>query len=342
MEKKDQTLKASEITDKNIWEAFNTSFEHTAFFQSWFWGNILLANGRKIKRIGFFENNNLVAIAQVEFVRAKRGRFIHVRQGPVILHWNSITLKKVLEHLATIAKVEKASFIRISPLIEDSAFTAYLKKQSFVITPLRLQDGINRWVLSLTPSIPQILSEMRKTTRYMIKKSQTMQIEIKKSEKREDYSMFESLYKETVVTKHFVEQTLIKEEYESLLKEKKARLYFALLNEKTVAAAVIADYGNEAIYRHGATSLEGRKTPASYLLQWTAITDAKNRGCEVYDFWGIADTDNPNHPWHGLTLFKQGFGGKKISFIPPMDLPLSKTYWITYGIDYLTKLHKKY
>ena len=43
---------------------------------------------------------------------------------------------------------------------------------------------------------------------------------------------------------------------------------------------------------------------ASYLLQWKATQEAKNRGCEVFDFLGIADLNEIDSPLAGVTDFK--------------------------------------
>ena len=64
----------------------------------------------------------------------------------------------------------------------------------------------------------------------------------------------------------------------------------------------------------------------AYLLQWTAIKDAKAYGSQYYDMYGMPPTDDENHPMHGLYLFKTGFGGKNIHRPGSYDVPTSNFY----------------
>jgi lipid II:glycine glycyltransferase (peptidoglycan interpeptide bridge formation enzyme) len=120
--------------------------------------------------------------------------------------------------------------------------------------------------------------------------------------------------------------------------------------------------GKETSYHHGASSSAHSKIPASYLLQWRAICDAKRRGDRVYNFWGIApqeprDTSHEiregentrssklearssKHPFSGVTLFKTGFGGEVMNLAHCMDVPLSSRYYLTRGIEMVRKWHR--
>ena len=76
------------------------------------------------------------------------------------------------------------------------------------------------------------------------------------------------------------------------------------------------------------------------MIQWKAINDAKEKGCLYYDFWGIAKDENKKNPWYGLSSFKKGFGGSQVDYLHSLDLRVSWRYWITFGIDLLTKIKK--
>jgi len=90
---------------------------------------------------------------------------------------------------------------------------------------------------------------------------------------------------------------------------------------------------DETSYHHGASTHKYPKIPASYLLQWTAITDSLKRGDNIYSFWGIAPDGAKKHPFAGVTLFKKGFGGEMLELVHCMDIPISKRYYLTRAFE---------
>jgi lipid II:glycine glycyltransferase (peptidoglycan interpeptide bridge formation enzyme) len=104
------------------------------------------------------------------------------------------------------------------------------------------------------------------------------------------------------------------------------------VNNEPRAGAILPIYGDTAYYHHGASI--PTKEPVPHLLQWRIIEELKRRGIARYNFWGIAPNDNPKHPWHGLSLFKQGFGGYRTDYLHAQDYIISPLrYWPTAVIE---------
>ncbi|MBI5754780.1 peptidoglycan bridge formation glycyltransferase FemA/FemB family protein [Candidatus Peregrinibacteria bacterium] len=59
-------------------------------------------------------------------------------------------------------------------------------------------------------------------------------------------------------------------------------------NDRNIAAIIVTSFGDRATYFYGASSNFHRELMALYLLQWTAILDAKKEGLRWYDLFGIA------------------------------------------------------
>jgi len=100
---------------------------------------------------------------------------------------------------------------------------------------------------------------------------------------------------------------------------------------KIIAAALVVFTKSTAFYHQGATTHS--KIPGSHLLQWEAIKEAKKRGCQYYNFWGIHHPGRTPKNWDGLTLFKQGFSGEQVDYLTTQDLILSPKYYLTYWYE---------
>lgn len=336
-------LKIEEIKNKKPWEGFLDKTEFYPFFQSWDWGEVQKKLGFDILRFGLFDDKDMVSVFLIVDVNAKRGHYLHLRHGPVLNDFKEKYFDEVVNFSKKTARDRNASSIRISPLIKEGSIDRnFFKKTGFINAPIHNMDAQNCWVLDINKKDEQILKEMRKTHRYLIRKAQNMGIKIIRSKNLSDIKDFINIYNQLSVRKHFVPHRGIKEEFEILSKNDEAALFLAEYHKKIISGAVVVFIGNTAIYHHGVSAEEYRDIPASYLVQWEAIREARKRGKSTYNFWGIVPVDKPNHPWKGITLFKTGFGGKRMDFIHAQDLPLNIRYWKSYLIEYITKLKKGY
>ena len=77
----------------------------------------------------------------------------------------------MLSHLSIIAKGENASFIRVSPLLEENQENQNIFADlGFRPAPMHSSAYEATWKLALEPE-EVLLQQMRKTTRYLIKKA---------------------------------------------------------------------------------------------------------------------------------------------------------------------------
>jgi lipid II:glycine glycyltransferase (peptidoglycan interpeptide bridge formation enzyme) len=117
------------------------------------------------------------------------------------------------------------------------------------------------------------------------------------------------------------------------------RLYLAEAEGEALAGIITLFRGKTATYLYGASSNGKRNLMPAHALQWRAICDAKEAGCEEYDFFGIAPNDDPSHPMHGLYSFKTGFGGTIIHRPGSYDYPYRRI--VTTLFACAEKLRKK-
>lgn len=339
-------LRIEEIKNKKIWEEFLTKkITFYPLFQSWNWGEVQKKLGFKILRLGLFDPpvGGLVGLCLITEIKAKRGHFLHLRHGPVFSPFKEIYFDFLIDFIRKIAKERKVSFIRISPFIKkESISEGFFKQRGFVNAPIHNMDAQICWVLDIGKPEEELLKEMRKTHRYLIRKAQNLDIKIIRTNKVSDIDIFLDIYSNLAKRKQFVPHRGVKEELEVFGQNNEALLFLAEYENKIIAGSLVLFVDNMAIYHHGASLSGYRDVPASYLVQWETILEAKNRGKKLYNLWGVAPSDAKNHPWQGLTLFKTGFGGERQEFLHAQDLPLNIWYWKTYFIEYVTKIMKGY
>jgi len=336
-------MEVREIRDKNIWENFLLDCNEKTFLDSWNWGEFQKNMGSKIWRLGIYGNEILISSALVYKIEAKRGTFLFVPHGPIIMKHETYNAKQVLEvlldELKIIAKKEHAVFVRIAPILERSQkHIGIFKELGFKEAPIHIHPELT-WELDITPSEKELLMGMRKTTRYLIRKAQKEGVGVFASQDVKDLEIFYKLYEKVVSRQHFVPFTLnyLKNEFLAFQPDNQILIFLAKYKEEIISSGVFVFWQNLSFYHHGASTFKYSKIPASYLVQWKAILEAKKRGCKYHNFWGIAPTDNKKHPWAGLTLFKKGFGGYKKEYVKTQDLVLSSKYWLNFAVEKIRK-----
>ncbi|MDR0524307.1 MAG: peptidoglycan bridge formation glycyltransferase FemA/FemB family protein [Spirochaetaceae bacterium] len=198
-------------------------------------------------------------------------------------------------------------------------------------------------LLDLTPSEDAILQGMKSKWRYNIGLAQKKGVIVRPGQETE-LNRFYTLLQETAlrdgISIHSFEyyQTLFSHTREYPHPGQEAALYFAEHEGDLLAGIITLFRGKEAVYLYGASSDVKRNLMGPYALQWLAMRDAKAKGCEVYDLFGIPPKDDPDHPMAGLYRFKTGFGGRIIHRPGSWDYayrPLSKGIFV--AAEYVRK-----
>ena len=341
-------MEIKEITDKNIWEEFLATCQEKSFLQSWNWGEFQVSLGKKIWRFGIFQNGKLISVALVIKMTAKRGSFLLVPHGPVVNSkfkiQNSKLLSSLLEKLKELAKLEKADFIRVSPIWERLPENEKLFRDlNFRLRPLHTHPE-SSWKLNIELPEEKLLDGMRKTTKYLINKSlKDKDIEIIKSYNVNDIEIFNKMHLEVVKNQKFIPFSLeyFRKEFLAFLPDNQIAIFFAKYKGQIIASSYEIFWSGIGFYHHAALLPAYKKIPVSYLLQWEAIKEAKKRNCHTYDFWGQIDPFKyPKHPYAGPTLFKMGFGGQAHEYVKTQDFIISKKYWINYIIESIRKIKR--
>lgn len=328
-----------EIYSKYIWEKFLLSGKPGTFLQSWNWGETNKTIGYRIKRLGFYKKDVLSGCALMIHQPAKRGPHYLIPGGPVLDYKDKGLLKYILKYIKEFAENERVWFVRIRPDIkEDNNLRKYLGKIGLNPAPMHVH-GENTLVLDIGKSEEDILKNMRKTTRYLIRKSLNQGFSIDISTDEEKALDLYKLQKETVKRHGFVgfKKDWFISELKVFAKDGQALLFECKKDKELLSSSIVVFYANKAFYHFSASSQSSLRTNASYYLQWQIIKKAKELGLKYYDLWGIAARDDPKHRFWGVTVFKKGFGGERVDWLHAHDLPIRSYYWLTYFFESLRR-----
>ena len=321
------------IQNKEDWEKQICNYHNINFLHSYNWGAFHRSLGKKVffQKIVADKDNSVAGIALIVCEKAKRGNYLTVAGGP-LLKFENPDIDKILDsfiqNAKIIAKEENALFLRVRlQEVESAMLHEMMKKHGFRPSPMHLTADLTLQ-LDLNTDENLLLSQMRKTTRYEIRKADKLGITIKYSNDPNDIDKFYENQIKVAKRHNFVPFSLkfLKNQFLAFLPDDQVLLIHAYLGNTLLSTSYIIFYRNEAVYHYGISTDENIKLPGSYAAQWAAIKEAKKRGMKRYNFWGVAPLLQPNHRFFGVGLFKRGFGGAEVHYLPAYDFPFSIRY----------------
>lgn len=315
-----------EIEPKTLDQFVDKKHPEMDFLQHSGNGKVHETIGFAVKYLGLFDGDELIGSAVVIRRDAKRGRYFEIPGGPV-LDWDGPIkpIKFFLDEIKRLAKAEKCVFVRIRPNITDTpAHRKLAEKLGLALSPMQLHAE-NTVMLDMAKSEDELLADMRRQTRYEVRRAEKLGIKVSYESSEKAFNDFYDLQLETAKRQGFIPSSR-----ETILALRtvygdKARIYTAKLDGKVLAKGLMILESPEAIYDEAASAPEGRKFPGAYALQWQAIKDIKALGLSRYNLFGIAPAGQPNHRFAGVTTFKTGFGGEVITYLPAQDIIVNKT-----------------
>lgn len=268
---------------------------------------------------------------------AKRGRYLEVPGGP-LLDWDDRELvQSTFATIRQIAKQEKCVFVRLRPQLRSENLSK-LSGLGLRKAPMHLHAE-HTIILDLSKTEEQLLADMRRQTRYEVRRANKLEIQTSWSNSEEIFREFQQVQAATAARQGFVPPDL-----KVLLAEREAfgdnaRLYVARTDAgEPIAYGLILISGREAEYFEAASTELNHRLPGAYALQWQVIRDLKALGIERYNLWGIAPPGQPEHRYAKVTTFKKGFGGEVVEFVPAQDLVLDK---VRYQLNLLVETARK-
>ncbi len=317
------------------WQEIIKNFPEANFLQSPAYGKMNELLGDKVIEEDFGGKGRALIIVR----NAKRGRYLEIPCGPLLDYSNEELVASAFKKIAEIAKKEKCVFVRVRPQLKNSPenlrilATLGLKK-----SPMHLAAE-HTVIIDLNKPEDELLANMRRQTRYEVRRAAKQGITVEKSNNEAIFKEFRKVQAATAKRQGFVPPNL-----KTLLAEKEAfgeniAIYVAKTSDaRPVAYGMIIKDGKEGDYYEAASTDLNRKMPGAYALLWQVMKDLKAEGYERFNLWGIAPAGQPNHRYAGVTTFKTGFGGEVVEYVPAHDMIISKMrYMADFAFETLRK-----
>lgn len=322
-------MKLLEEKDKEKYKSFLESHERCNFQQSLEWGEVkdswikevILSEDEK----GNIRGSLCVWIRKMPIF----GNMMYVARGPVCDIHDKEVLEDIRKGADELAKKYNAFVLRIEPDVEknDTEFRKIVEDLGFKIKDdsKDFKDEIQpRFVFQLDlrgKTKDQIFSEFQSKTRYNVRLAGRKGVVIKEGS-RDDLKVFHDIMVETGKRDNFLIRSLsyFEKMYDELAPNH-MKLLLAYHEDRPIAGIIPIMYGNKVWYLYGASSNTDRNLMPNYLLQWTMIQEAIDRGADMYDFRGVSGVVDENHPQYGLYRFKKGFNARFVEFIGEVYIP---------------------
>ncbi len=219
-------------------------------------------------------------------------------------------LRRTLRALKEEYVVRRRLLLRIAPnvftnLTHHPAIRQVFGEEGFYCRPIEHQTLF----LDLQPSLGDLRKGLDQKWRNILNRAERSGLTTREGVETGLFATFRDIYTDMRDRKKYKTDVSL-DAYEviqnGLPPDLKMRIVIAESNGRPMAGGVFSTLGDTGFYVLGATSTEGMKNGASYLVQWRAIALLKEQGLHTYDLGGCSPKRVPT-TYH----FKAGICGKR-------------------------------
>ncbi|MDO4901960.1 MAG: peptidoglycan bridge formation glycyltransferase FemA/FemB family protein [bacterium] len=314
-------LKISEVKNQQIWDDFiNNHGGHP--LQLWGWGELKSRGNWRVCRIFVHqktEKGEVLAAAQIltQKMPWPLKNFAYIPRGILTISGKPLEREKMLQAVAEYCKTAikpRPVALSVEPDWEEFPNNllkkGWIKARNTVLIPRTL-------ILDLTKSTDEILMEMHKNNRQLVKKS-AKNCAVRRLATPKEFETAYKIYLETAKRAGF---SIHSEKYYQDLRDlmgDNSPVWGAFSEDELIAFSWIAKTKTTAFELYGGSNDKGRDLWANYAIKWAVIQELKEQGVERYDFNGLLNDS--------ISLFKKRFARHENLLAGTFDRPLSKWY----------------
>jgi lipid II:glycine glycyltransferase (peptidoglycan interpeptide bridge formation enzyme) len=307
---------APENKDLKRWAEFVLNQKTGTLFQMPFWADVYQP---RTHRWIFYWGEEAGQIRICALIRGKKipywGFDYVIERGPVCDEEQALLagIGEILKYL----KKEKAISLRVNPYWE---FPAGMRIEEGLVSlgfqPFQRKEDIHYQTIAvdLKKDQNELFKNLRKTTRYEIKRAQKLGLTVRSTDNREDLWLFYELLKKTGAKKNFdiPQYPFLLNLWENVLKKQKmGALLMTHYHGDTISGLILLKHGLWGVYSWGASDPDFKvKVSRAHLGLWEGMLWAKSQGCALFDMGGLAGSEYKDAGMGNVDFFKTGFGGE--------------------------------
>lgn len=325
--------------DEQGWTDFLARTAAGDFLHDWAWAEVAAFDGQPQRRYLLEEDGTVTALAAAQVRPILRGRtFWYVPHGPVLDYGDvqaAERLRALLIGLREAGRQDRALAVKLEPrLVAGDAGARLLAGRGLRQRHDMLQVGQTRLVELRDDD--GMLASLDKDTRYAVRRAQREGVGVVVKEDADNEAAIDALHAMVVETQRRAGFPLPPLEryrvaWRGLAGAGRAAILEARRKRDLLASGMVVVEGDRSFYLFSGSRREAPGEPkhyASYALQWAMMRYVRDRGVRVHDLWGVAPAGaGPDHAWHGVGLFKKGFGGREVEWAGSWDLVVDPTLY---------------
>jgi peptidoglycan pentaglycine glycine transferase (the first glycine) len=184
-----------------------------------------------------------------------------------------------------------------------------------------VQPHVTR-IVDLTADEDALWADLRKKSRQYVNKARSSGIVVREVDPTVEPDAFETFHRVMVETSQRAgipirTAAAYRDLWAAFAPSGESDLRFAEDPAGTPLAVLLTvRCGSRVVEPYGGMTEAGRDLRANYLLKWEAIRRSRDAGATSYDMWGLVH--------RGIAQFKEGFGGREVSYIGAWDIGLDR------------------
>jgi len=294
------------------WKTYLNSHPDAHLLQTGEWGELKSEHGWSAARL-IVEDCG----CQILFRKLPLGLTLGYIPKPMLKNQPSDVMDRLWAGIDQICRQRRAIFCKLeTDEWEDTVEPTIPIPKGFRRSPHNIQPP-RTILIDLRDSDQNLLARMKQKTRYNIRLAEKKGVQVRPWN---DLQAFHQMLQTTGRRDRFGTHSLdyFRRVYDLFHPSGMCELLVAESDGTALAALMVFARGKRAWYLYGASTDEQRNLMPTYVLQWEAMRWARNKGCEIYDLWGVPDLDEPELEarfesrsdglW-GVYRFKRGFGG---------------------------------